>query len=112
MYKIFSKNNNIYINGIEQDDSFSQYVGEEHPEYYTLGEYVTNDYGTEYYNPYYNNVTRIFEATVPSGCVFVLGDNRNASADSRLKEIGFVPKEFIVGKAVFRLTPFSRMGGL
>ena len=41
---------------------------------------------------------------------FVLGDNRNNSNDSRRSDVGNVKKEDIIGKAVFRLTPFSKFG--
>jgi signal peptidase I len=43
---------------------------------------------------------------------FLMGDNRYHSADSRITDIGCVPQKYIIGKAIFRLTPFSKMGGL
>lgn len=50
--------------------------------------------------------------TVPEGMVFVMGDNRApaASLDSRI--IGCIREEDIMGKAVFRLWPFEKFGGL
>ena len=41
---------------------------------------------------------------------FVLGDNRNDSRDSRWPDVGNIHKSKIVGKAVLRLTPFSKFG--
>ncbi len=41
---------------------------------------------------------------------FVLGDNRNRSHDSRSADVGFISKDRITGKAVFRLTPFKKFG--
>ena len=43
---------------------------------------------------------------------FVLGDNRNDSRDSRWADVGNIDKDNIVGRAVFRLTPFKNMGKL
>ena len=49
---------------------------------------------------------------VPEGYVFVMGDNRFNSADSRLSTIGLVDQRRILGKAVLRVAPFSKFGTL
>lgn len=50
--------------------------------------------------------------TVPEGCVFVMGDNRNRSTDSRYAAIGCVDVRYILGKAMFRITPLSKFGSI
>jgi len=45
--------------------------------------------------------------TVPEGRIFVMGDNRNNSEDSRFADVGFVPYDLIKGKAVMVFWPLS-----
>ncbi len=76
--------------------------------------------------PYTNNLTTLDEGTgfpleVGKGCVFVLGDNRGRSEDSRSPAIGQIDKREILGKALFLFLPgtgedgnerdFGRIGG-
>ncbi|MBQ8636870.1 MAG: signal peptidase I [Clostridia bacterium] len=69
-----------------------------------------NNYYTGETYEYDSNVS--FPFTVSEGHVFVMGDNRPQSKDSRSSSLGEVPMEAILGKCVFRLFPFNSIGVL
>ena len=69
----------------------------------------------------YDDITDMqFPLTVDDGCVFVLGDNRGNSCDSRSLRIGLVDEREVLGKAIFLFFPgkvgtsrdFSKIGGI
>ncbi len=51
-----------------------------------------------------------FPLTVTEGCIFVLGDNRGVSKDSRYPEIGLIDKREVLGKALFLMIPGTDHG--
>ena len=72
---------------------------------YRNGEALKEEYTLDGYTS-----STMAEVTVPEGCVFVMGDNRQNSIDSRDSSVGFLDLDLVVGKAVFRLYPFSDIG--
>ncbi|MCL2034726.1 MAG: signal peptidase I [Oscillospiraceae bacterium] len=53
-----------------------------------------------------------YPVAVPPGYVFLMGDNRNYSWDSRYQGVGLIDERHILGKAVYRIMPYKNMGGL
>lgn len=80
---------------------------------YSTGEVVVN--GQLLDEPYLAEPTRLgydieFPYTVPEGTLFVMGDNRNASLDSRSSQIGCIPETDILGKVLVCFLPLEDMG--
>ena len=53
-----------------------------------------------------------FPLTIPDGCLFLMGDNRNESKDSRDAEIGCVDARDVLGVALWRVLPLDKMGAV
>lgn len=83
----------VYRNGVALEDKYTN-----SPTNYN-GDYMGN-----------GGMTSNKEITVENGTVFVLGDNRNVSVDSRSNMVGLVKLENIAGRAILRFFPFNNFG--
>lgn len=97
--RICFKTAEIYVDGVRYEDA--------HKVLKSRSDVITNEYSSLPPDYAYDPQTQIFEATVPEGHVFVMGDNRNNSNDSRYREIGFVDCRCVLGRVILRIAPFT-----
>jgi signal peptidase I len=91
--KIDFDNAIVYVSDDEVFDE-SDIINEEYV-YLDIGQYRTTGVQTTF---------------VPEGYLFVMGDNRNNSIDSRSKDIGVIDERTILGKVIFRISPSDKFG--
>lgn len=73
---------------------------------------LEEDYLGEPMRPVMDQFAGQYPITVPQGRLFVMGDNRNASSDSRFPDIGLVDQRCVLGRAVWILMPPGHFGGI
>lgn len=125
--KILVTRYSYYFHEIERGDVIvCRFDNENYPDYYVKrvvalgGETVKIENGIVYVNdvPLEENYIKepprndMEEVLVPVGYVFVMGDNRNNSTDSRKSYIGPIAQELVVGKARCILFPLSNFGSI
>ncbi len=69
--------------------------------FFTLGDYIADC-------KYESDGTFVYESKIPEGYLFVVGDNRYNSNDSRL-EVGLVDERCVLGKVLLRLNPLGKV---
>ncbi len=78
---------------------------------YVNGEALQEDYINEVMT-YECAGDMTYPQTVPEGCIFVMGDNRNGSSDSRVSTLGMVDTRYILGKVITRVLPIRNFGSV
>ena len=86
----------VSVDGVKVEEAYTKPLSPGESPRKVYGEHMTVENG-------------VAEITVDEGHVFVMGDNRNNSADSRLSDIGLIDERCIVGKVLFRIFPFNKI---
>ncbi|MEI7579277.1 MAG: signal peptidase I [bacterium] len=87
------KNNKVYINNNELEES-----------------YIPLTTRTQLYFAFDTLFNEGEKITVPADHYFVMGDNRENSKDSRMTQVGFIPRDHLIGKVFFRYWPLADIG--
>ena len=93
-------------NKVNFSDEFATYYNRDKTDFGDQYEWHNNLYSID--NPLnadYDEENDTYTFVVPEGMLFVMGDNRNHSADSR--SIGFIDERTVLGKVIVRLKPFT-----
>ena len=78
----------VYVDGVALDEPY-------------INEIMVDRYGFE---------MNVLDVTVPEGSIYVLGDNRNNSSDSRHEALGTVDQRYVLGRVLCVMLPFSDFG--
>lgn len=76
------------------------------------GEVLDEPYIAEKINTLERMGDLVYPQTVPEGCIFVMGDNRNGSTDSRDSRLGMVDERYVLGHVLSVVFPFSEFGSV
>lgn len=79
---------------------------------YVDGEALDDPYILEPMVDRYNPEMSVLDVTVPEGSVYVMGDNRNNSSDSRHQDLGTVDNRYVLGRVLCVMFPFSDFGAV
>ncbi len=74
------------------------------------GEVIDEPYANLEPGRLYNDLASQMPMTIEEGKIFVMGDHRNHSSDSRVAELGQIDTRCVVGRAVLRVLPFDKFG--